>query len=121
MIERIVQWIVGRLNRWLSDREKARVERLLGGTRSPQWSAVRNAFIKKNPLCAVCKTDKDCEAHHEVPFSRDSSLELKESNLLTLCRPHHYLVGHLMSWSSFNKSVRGDSLFWDEKIRNRPE
>ena len=94
------------------------------GGRSGSWPRVRKAFLKENPLCAVCGRKSTLlnpnECHHVVPFSVDVSLELLPSNLCTLCRPCHYLVGHLTSWSSFNSSVREDARVWRRKVDNRP-
>ena len=92
--------------------------------RSPQWSEVRNTFIKANPLCAVCGTKgtllNQLNAHHCVPFHEDKAKELDPTNLITLCRQHHFLFGHLMKWASWNVSVREDSALWNNKIKTRP-
>jgi hypothetical protein len=58
--------------------------------------------------------------HHKMPFHIDQSLELNPQNLITLCRPHHYLAGHLMNWSSYNPQVVVDSANWLAKINSRP-
>lgn len=40
--------------------------------RSPHWSAVRDAYIDANPLCAACGPELDTrdhnEVHHVIPF-----------------------------------------------------
>lgn len=94
------------------------------GGRSSQWSSTRNFYLKANPLCAVCgckdKLLKPNEVHHVIPFSVDPSKELDIGNLITLCKDHHLLVGHLMSWSSYNTSVREDAKKWLNKVQNRP-
>jgi len=94
--------------------------KLGGAKRHSHWRYVRNAFVKKHPLCEVCGTKKSLEVHHCTPFHIDPTLELEETNLITLCTPHHYLVGHLMSWRSYNKEVRVDALYFKNKITNRP-
>ena len=98
--------------------------RTFGAVRSPQWSQVRRKFISTYPYCAVCGKKgtllKANEVHHCVPFHVKPSLELLESNLITLCRQDHYTFGHLNSWSSFNVSVREDAKIWNDKITNRP-
>ena len=94
--------------------------KLGGKARSNQWPKVRKEFLKKHPCCAVCGGDTDIDVHHEIPFHKDPVLELEESNLITLCTPHHFLVGHLMSWRSYNTSVRSDASDWKLKINNRP-
>lgn len=93
---------------------------LFGALRSPEWPRVRNAYVKEHPLCAVCRTTKDCEVHHVQPFHLHPQLELDPTNFITLCRPHHYLFGHFMNWSSFNASVREDAAAWDGRIQSRP-
>lgn len=107
-------WILS----WFGHSEYAR---LGGSARSPKWRAVRNAFIKAHPHCAVCGGDTDLDIHHCIPFSVNPMLELDENNLLTLCTPHHLLVGHLMSYRSYNASVRSDASEWKLKIFNRPK
>jgi len=100
------------------------IEKLTGppqfGARSPNWAKVRDKFIDSHPFCECCGGYEDLEVHHIIPFHIDRSLELEESNLITLCRPHHLLLGHLMSWKSFNRAVRQDADTWRNKIRVRP-
>lgn len=91
-----------------------------GAVRSPQWSSVRNKYIKANPNCAVCGTTKGTECHHCVPFHIKPELELDPENFITLCRDHHYLFGHFMNWHSYNINVREDSKLWAKKISTRP-
>ena len=97
---------------------------LLGGMRSSRWPAVRKAFMAKNPLCAVCGTKgsllKPNEAHHCIPYSVNPDLELDPKNLIVLCRDHHFFVGHLMNFKSFNRDVAADATIWRQKIKNRP-
>lgn len=88
--------------------------------RSSKWPTVRKMFLSKFPKCAVCGTNKDCEVHHKVPYHIDKSLELVPSNFITLCRPHHYLFGHLMNWASFNVNCELDAKLWSAKIKDRP-
>ena len=93
----------------------------LGGAgRSSAWPRVRKEFAQLNPTCAVCGTKKGLNVHHCVPFYIDPSLELRNENLISLCRDHHFFVGHLMSWKSYNFSVREDSVYWFTRIQNRP-
>src|SRR3990167_6844535 len=87
--------------------------KLGGSIRSPHWREVRNKFIRENPLCSVCGKKgtflKPNEVHHCEPFHFKPELELSYANLITFCREHHLLIGHLMSWKSFNKDVKIDS------------
>ena len=100
------------------------IDRLLGrlrygSPRSSEWSKVRNDYLEKHPTCAVCGTNKKCEVHHIFPYHLKPELELNQKNLITLCRPHHLLFGHLMSWKSFNKKVISDTQTWKKKVANR--
>lgn len=108
----MIQKIIYRILDWFRDGQL--------GARSSQWSSVRNTFIQKHPHCEVCGTSKNCEVHHEIPYHIDPSKELMESNFLVLCRPDHYLFGHLNSWKSWNPNVRKDVAEWKAKIANRP-
>lgn len=96
----------------------------LGAARSPHWPTVRNAFIKAHPSCAVCGRQgtvlKPNNVHHCQVFHLHPERELDPRNLITLCREHHLLVGHLMDWASYNESVRQDAATWDSKIATRP-
>ena len=100
-----------------------REDTLFGSKRSPSWRKVRKQYLKANPTCAVCgrkKRFRSNEIHHVVPFHIDQSLELSHNNLITLCREHHFFVGHLNSYHSFNSEVKSDSEIWLNKIKNRP-
>ena len=96
----------------------------LGAVRSPRWSEVRNAFLKANPECEACgskgKLLTPLNVHHCTPFSQDKSLELQESNLITLCQRCHLLLGHLGSFRSWNVDIRTDARIWRGKIEERP-
>ena len=94
-------------------------DRLGGAERSPQWPRVRREWLEKHPNCAVCEK-KPCEVHHQLPFHLDPSLELAESNFISLCRDHHFLFGHLLNWSSFDAEVEVNSRVMHDRIKNRP-
>ena len=106
-------------------KDKWRGSELGGIKRSSKWSSVRKQYLKLNPNCAVCGKEnrflKSNEIHHCIPIFWDKSLELQESNLITLCPEHHFLFGHLMDWKSFAKDVRIDSEIWKKKIQDRPK
>lgn len=89
--------------------------------RSPHWPEARNAWIAGHPCCAVCDTRRGCEVHHIMPVSwpGGASLELDPANFITLCRPHHYLFGHLCDWQSRNPTVIEDCRIWREQIKGR--
>jgi 5-methylcytosine-specific restriction protein A len=88
--------------------------------RSSKWPKLRDEWLQDNPHCEVCRTAAGCEVHHIEPFHLKPELELDRTNLMTLCRDHHFLFGHLMNWSAFNPDVVKDSEAWQTKIRTRP-
>lgn len=90
-------------------------------SRSWRWPRVRREHLLIEPACAVCGKLDDVEVHHCISFSRRPDLELVDGNLITLCRNHHFLFGHLLRWSSENPDVRIDATVWRDKIKARPE
>ena len=77
--------------------------------RNPKWPSVRDRYIKLHPTCAACGTKIDLECHHIVPFHIAPELELSTKNLITLCRTHHFKLGHLSNWLKDNPNVRVDA------------
>jgi outer membrane murein-binding lipoprotein Lpp len=84
-------------------------EGLFGAARSSKWSAVRRAFLKIHPECEACGSRDELNVHHIKPFNVAPELELDPTNLITLCRKHHFEVGHLGNWRSANATVRQDA------------
>ena len=72
------------------------------GPRSPHWSAVRDHFVALHPNCAACGATQDLNVHHIIPFAVDPRLELDTSNLIVLCREHHFVIGHHRNWKFSN-------------------
>lgn len=95
--------------------------KIFGSQRSPLWRKARAQHLKEHPECAVCgRKDIQMNVHHIKPFSVNPLLELEPSNLITLCREHHWFIGHLLSWKSYNIDVIKDSNLFLEKIKSRP-
>ena len=90
------------------------IDRTFGVLRSPDWSAFRKTYIKKE--CEICRARYFLELHHCIPFWKEPELELFPSNVVTLCRKHHYELGHFFSWKSYNIDIR----LWCDKIKNKP-
>lgn len=88
--------------------------------RLPQWPSVQKAHLRIEPDCQVCGTRRRLEVHHVVPVHDDPTLELVATNLLTLCRAHHYTFGHLCLWTSHNPQVREHCRVWAALIAARP-
>jgi hypothetical protein len=90
--------------------------------RSSKWKKVRNDYLMRNPKCEVCGLTTKTEIHHKVGFAIDPSLELEESNLITLCENKkygincHLLIGHLGSYKKINPSVESDAVYWNSKL-----
>ena len=86
-----------------------------GDPRSSQWPTVRRQFVSSNPECAACGSTETLNVHHIEPFHLNPERELDPSNLITLCREHHFRVGHdpdgpwepkRPSWMESNPRVR---------------
>ena len=102
--------------------EKPIIDVYIKKKRSPLWRKVRKAFIKNNPRCSICNTNKKLQVHHVQDFSNHPNLELDHSNLITLCMFHdcHLIFGHLGYWKSINKNLLYDAKWMRDKILNRP-
>jgi len=94
-----------------------------GKKRSGKWRYRRRKHLKKFPRCAVCESKKKLEVHHIIPFSVDPSLELEDSNLVTLCENKkygcncHLLIGHLGNYQRTNLTCLQDIDTWHKKIK----
>lgn len=86
----------------------------VGAARSPKWETVRRHYIKSHGECEACGTRVGLNVHHIKPFHLFPELELDQSNLITLCRKHHFEIGHKKDWSDYNINVRADAV----KLRN---
>lgn len=122
MIEKLLQFLIYLLNRW-QNRDALKT---LGAKRSPEWRKVRAEHLKKFPTCMVCGGNKVIEVHHKQPFHLKPELELKLSNLITLCEEGkngivcHRAIGHLGSYQSININVDEDAKLWYNKLKSRP-
>jgi 5-methylcytosine-specific restriction endonuclease McrA len=90
--------------------------------RSSKWRKVRSQFLKDNPKCAVCGSEKNIVPHHIVPVHMDPSKELDQDNLIPLCENKnfncHFFFGHLKNWTKYNSNILEDAKIWSEKIRS---
>jgi len=88
-------------------REKSKLIR-----RSSEWGDLRDNFIKQNPTCAACGSKKHLQVHHIKPFHTNPELELKITNLITLCMDTnecHLKIGHGGSFKTYNPDVISDA------------
>lgn len=90
----------------------------VGGDRSSRWPYVREEFAIENPECVACGARQQLNVHHVVPFHEQPELELDKNNLITLCRDHHFRIGHdpdglagpeKPNWKKSNPSVREEA------------
>jgi 5-methylcytosine-specific restriction protein A len=92
-----------------ADQQSEMVEHTHGlfeGSRSGKWPAVRQRFIKEHPCCEACGSLQDLNVHHIFSFHDHPELELDPDNLITLCRKHHFLMGHSNRWATTNKNCQ---------------
>lgn len=63
---------------------------------------------KQHPECAVCEITgallvrRANDVHHLVPVHVDPERATDPTNLATLCRTHHFWIGHMGNWSDYN-------------------
>ena len=55
------------------------------------WLKLRDAFIKVNPMCAICGAAAEV-AHHKVPVNIAPQLRLDWNNLMPVCRKCHAAI-----------------------------
>lgn len=89
-----------------------------GAKRDPGWRALRNRYIKKFPECAVCNR-KAKQVHHKIPFHYAPDLEKEWSNLMSMCRRCHLLIGHCANYQNFNTTIDADAKYWSMKIKGK--
>lgn len=82
------------------------------GSRSSEWPRVRAAHLKKQPVCQACGGTTNLEVHHKQPFHLFPTLELDDTNLITLCEltghDCHFVFGHFHDWKNWNPAVEAD-------------
>jgi hypothetical protein len=83
---------------------------LAAAPRNAAVSRAQREWVRANPACAVCGLRSihlwRCEAHHINPYHLRPDLGACPTNFVTLCRAHHWLVGHgARSWSYENTNV----------------
>ena len=92
-----------------------RVKRYVRAARHPyteyQVQKAKKEHRKKFPYCTVCGIGstffrRNNDVHHEVPVHVDPSRACDPDNLVTMCRLHHWIVGHLRYWKDWNKELR---------------
>lgn len=58
-----------------------------------RWQKARAAFLRSQPLCAMCLSEERITAatvvDHIVPHRGDTELFWNQANWQSLCKPHH--------------------------------
>jgi len=91
------------------------VNALLHPFKEREVSAAKTKHRKANPCCAMCGMrsrffGSTVQVHHLIPVHVDPSQACAQSNLLTLCRAHHFRIGHLGNYKDYNTNVLGTIL-----------
>jgi len=93
-----------------------------GQRRSSQWPKFRKAMIAARPYCAACLSPSNLELHHIVPYSKDPTKELDQSNVVVLCESKkfgvncHRFFGHLGDYKKHNPDCFDDVRLWFSKL-----
>lgn len=74
------------------------------------WNNYKRQYkLRHQPLtCAVCGKFNTVDFHHIVPTSVNPDLAQVDSNIVILCRLHHFIVGHNSNWTQYNPDVLRD-------------
>lgn len=95
---------------------------ILALPRSSKWRKVRSDFLRQNPTCAVCGSEKNIVPHHIIPVHMDPDKELDPDNLISLCENKtfncHFFFGHLKNWTKYNLNIIEDARIWKERIKS---
>jgi len=86
--------------------------------RSGKWETLRCSFIKENPYCIACGTNKKLQVHHIESVHTNSKRELDKTNLCTLCETCHFVFGHLHNFKKINPSIIEDAVNHMQRIKD---
>jgi len=100
-----------------------------------EWSPHNDAAVKLakdryrelHPECAVCGVRSNIvnghqnDVHHILPVSQRPDLAADPNNLVTLCRVHHFVVGHARNWRKYNANVEGSIFLLRWALENTVE
>ncbi|GAH42600.1 unnamed protein product [marine sediment metagenome] len=91
-----------------------RIQRTLNALKHPvtEYMVTKSKRLYRNthPICELCGLrhtffGKKLDVHHRRPVHVDKSKACDQKNFVTLCRPHHFTVGHLGNFKDYNKAV----------------
>ncbi len=89
-------------------------------TRSSKWPSFIKKIKKEVGRCAVCAKRKGLEGHHIRPFHIYPDLELNPDNITILCRRHHFILGHLEYWKSYNPQMAETISYFRSLLIHKP-
>jgi len=90
------------------------IPRFVNAVRHPfteyQVQRAKTKHRKVHQRCAVCGVaatffSRNNDVHHKTPVHVDPNAATDKDNLVTMCRLHHWLVGHLRNWRTWNRGV----------------
>jgi hypothetical protein len=76
-----------------------------------QVTKAKNVYREANPTCEVCGAKSNITngnrnpVHHRMPVHVAPELAATQSNLVTLCRRHHFWVGHCGNYRAYNANL----------------
>lgn len=93
-----------------------RIRRAMNALRHPiteyRVRKAKDAHRKRFPRCGFCNVKptfwgRKNDVHHIEPVHVKPGRACDESNLITLCRSCHFLIGHFGNWKHWNGSILG--------------
>jgi len=74
------------------------------------WKSYKRTYIQRHHpiVCAACGRYDRLDLHHVKPVAEFPELQFEDSNIVPLCRLHHFIIGHLSNWAIYNPN------FWDD-------
>lgn len=77
----------------------------------------KKKYRKEHPCCAVCGLKRNIingwgnDVHHKTPVHVLPDEACNPENLITLCRTHHFVIGHLGNWKAWNSKIAIEASF----------
>ena len=81
------------------------------GPTDSQITSAKNKYRKTHIRCELCNARSNIsngnknDIHHRIPVHIDRSKAADQDNLITLCRRHHFYIGHMGNWKSHNSNL----------------
>lgn len=99
-------------------------DRTFGAARSPKFARLSKEMIQEAmELCRMGMHKPSLfnplNTHHVKSFHEFPEDELKKSNLVVLCRLHHFVHAHLKNWADSNPDILAECDALNGKIMNK--